>query len=358
MSSGSLRKLASLLLALTLSAAQARSAEKESHLPFLTGVNLASATFGPEIQPGRDRGRHDREYVYPLSTPAYQGHAAFLAAGMNSFRIGFLWERIQPTLDGPLDDAELARLLNTVDKLLEAGAWVILDVHNYARYEQKIIGTPDVPATAFADLWGKLATRFKDRKRVILGLMNEPYGIAAKTWVDAANKAIVAIRNAGARQLILVPGINYSSTRHWLDDGNAAQLARIHDPLDYVAFDAHIYLNSTATGQEADCVNETIGIERMKPFVQWLKQTKRFGFLGEFGGGTDRACLDALSNMADYMLANRDVFLGWSYWAGGPWWPADYFTSIEPRPDGSPAPQMQALVQHLKAVPSRMRMLD
>jgi endoglucanase len=37
-----------------------------------------------------------------------------------------------------------------------AGAYVILDPHNYARYNGQLIG-PDVPVGVFTDFWARLA---------------------------------------------------------------------------------------------------------------------------------------------------------------------------------------------------------
>ena len=75
------------------------------------------------------------------------------------------------------------------------------------------------------------------------------------------------------------------------------------------------------------------------------KHGKR-GFLGEFGARTSATCLAALDDMLAHVHANSDVWLGWTYWAAGPWWPSDYFTSLEPR-NGADAPQMTPLARHL-----------
>jgi endoglucanase len=42
------------------------------------------------------------------------------------------------------------------------------------------------------------------------------------------------------------------------------------------------------------------------------------------------------------MAENNDVWIGWTYWAGGAWWPKDYYTNIEPI-DGQDRPQMSVL---------------
>ncbi|HDL85080.1 MAG TPA: hypothetical protein ENH11_01905, partial [Candidatus Acetothermia bacterium] len=112
-------------------------------MPFLVGVNLAGAEFGPDKEQDGPRGVFGTEYTYPIAdlTPGYESPAYFLAKGMNTFRLPVRWERLQYELGKPLDKDELARLALTVKKLGELDAWVILDLHNFGRYEGTLIGT-------------------------------------------------------------------------------------------------------------------------------------------------------------------------------------------------------------------------
>jgi endoglucanase len=102
------------------------------------------------------------------------------------------------------DTDETARLTEFVDEVTAKGAAVLLDPHNYARYDGDLIGT-DIEAEALGDFWARLATAFKDNEAVLFGLMNEPHDMETETWLDAANVAIAAIREAGADNLILCP---------------------------------------------------------------------------------------------------------------------------------------------------------
>jgi endoglucanase len=56
--------------------------------------------------------------------------------------------------------------------------------------------------------------------------------------------------------------------------------------------------------------------------------------------------LAALNDCASYMQDNSDVWMGWTYWSGGPWW-GNYMYSIEPTNIGQPnqtdSPQMHVL---------------
>jgi endoglucanase len=249
-----------------------------------------------------------------------------------------------------LYESEAKLLLVATNELAKTGAWVNIDLHNYARYLGEPIGSPKVGVDDFADVWGRIAELFKGQDRVIFGLMNEPHDMPTEKWVSAANAAITAIRAVGARNLIFVGGNHWSSAQAWYSSfygtPNAKALLSIVDPLDRVVFEAHTYLDSDSSGTHSTCISPSIGVERLQPFTRWLTEHGKVGFLGEFGGSRDPTCLEALSGMVRHMRDRADVYLGWTYWAAGPWWPADYFTLIEPV--NGDAPQMQALAPYLR----------
>ena len=89
-------------------------------------------------------------------------------------------------------------------------------------------------------------------------------------------------------------------------------------------------------------------------------------FIGEFAGGDNAVCQQAVTNTLSYATANSDAYWGWSWWAGehsrrppsplpsrrhrlidpgppcaaGPWW-GDYMYSLEPgAPPNVDKPQM------------------
>lgn len=322
---------------------------KQKSMPFLYGVNLAGAEFGPATNSSEERGVFGKEYTYPISdlTPGYTSPAYFISKGMNAFRLPIRWERLQHRLGQPFNSRELARLKLTVKRLAQLGAWVIIDLHNYGRYEGKLIGTHAVPLSAFSDVWRRLATELKGFPRVIFGLMNEPYDIDSKVWAKSANLAIAAIRETGADNLLFVGGNTYSSTSQWYGHGNARAMLTVEDPLHRVVFEGHLYLDARSEGLKDDCLSEEIGVQRVQPFLRWLRENNKVGFVGEFGGGTNARCLAAIEKLAALLGENRDIILGWAYWAAGPWWPEGYFTSIEPK-DGTDAPQLKALTPHIR----------
>src|SRR6201999_429411 len=109
-------------------------------------------------------------------------------------RIGFKWERLQPSAYGGLEAPYLARLDGLVRYATSHGGNVILNPHNFARYYGDTVGSSKVPNAVFADFWGRLGTRYASNPRVMFNLVNEPHDLPSEQWVSAANSAIAAIR--------------------------------------------------------------------------------------------------------------------------------------------------------------------
>lgn len=329
--------VASFALSATPSVAQ----QNMRTVPHLTGVNIAGAEFAGRKIPGVA----DRDYFYP--SKATMDYVA--AKGMTAIRIPFLWERMQPQLDGPLDPGESRRLEVVVRYATTKGLYVVLDVHNYAHYRQKVIGSPEVPVNALANLWGQIAPQYKSNSKVGFGLMNEPQGLPTETWLAATNAAIAEIRRNGANNLVFVPGTRWTGAHSWLSrtagTSNADAMLGVVDPADNYVYEVHQYLDSNYSGTRPECRNETIGVTTLTAFTNWLRQHKKRGFLGEFGAGADPTCLAALDAMLKFMDDNREVWIGWTYWAAGAW-PPSYFTSVQPA-GGADRPQMAVLLKHL-----------
>ncbi len=311
----------------------------------LVGVNLAGADFGEQALPGE----LGTEYTYPT----HEEVDYFVAKGMNVFRVPFRWERLQRTLNDDLESIDLEYLTDVVSYATDAGAYAVLDPHNYARYHDHLIGSEAVPNSAFADFWSRLATEFAGDDRVAFGLVNEPHDLDEGTegWMETVNAVIAAIRETGADNLIMVPGNGWTGAHTWTEDWygtpNGEIMAGVEDPADNFVFEVHQYLDPNASGTAGTCPSETIGIERLTTVTEWAQDGGFRLFLGEFGAHANPTCLRALDDMISYMGDNDDVWLGWTWWAAGPWW-GDYFMSIEPE-DGADKPQMDLLERHLTA---------
>jgi endoglucanase len=309
-----------------------------------TGVNLAGAEFGQTSLPGT-YGSH---YIYPNQNEVNY----FKSKGMNAVRLPFRWERLQQATNANFNIAESNRLHLFVSQTTAKGVHVVLDPHNFARYYPDpgnyqsstigLVGT-SVSYSAFSNFWWRLASLYKTNDHVIFNLVNEPNTMPTEQWVTAANTAIAAIRATGATNLVLVPGNGWTGAwtwyQNWYGTPNAQAMTNIIDPENNYAYDVHQYLDSNGSGGSSQIVSETIGAERLSGFTQWLKDNNRRGFLGEFAvaNSTVGAGIgdEAISNMLTHVEANSDVWLGWSWWAAGPWW-GEYMFTLEPANLSSP----------------------
>src|SRR5262245_30687839 len=304
----------------------------------LLGVNLSGAEWGSPLP-----GAYNIDYTYPT-------HAEidyYAAKGMSVIRLPFQWERLQHSQFGQFDNAELARLDDVVNYVTGKGLKIAIEPHNFGYWNYTdLIGTAQAPNTAFADLWGKLATHYLANSNVLFDLMNEPHDQTPAAWLVSINAAIAAIRATGATQEVLVPGTDWDGGWTWLTSNNAAVIGTgVVDSGHNFAFEVHQYLDPNGGGEEPGTVSATTGVERLTDITQWAEVNGARLFLGEVGVSTDQTSLSALDNMLTYMQQHT-VWQAAVYWAGGPWWDDDYMFSIEPL-NGVDRPQMDILEGHL-----------
>lgn len=300
------------------------------------GVNFA----GAEFNPGKTIAF--KHYIYPDAKVV----SPFVGLGFNAARLPVRWERLQVAPFGDLDPAEMKRVDGAI-KTLAAFQLIILDIHNYARHRGKLLnGEQD--GAMLADLWARLAKRYKNNDRVAFGIMNEPFGIGAAQWRAIAEQSVSAIRGAGARNLILLPGTRWSGAHSWGAGGassNAAAWEGFVDPGDNFVIEMHQYLDGDSSGTKDMCVTPEVAGARLEAASQWLREQHFRGFLGEFGAAPNKECLEALDSLMKNLDKNSDVWLGWTYWAAGAWW-GTYSMSIQPGVAG-PKPQTAILLRHL-----------
>lgn len=306
----------------------------------LTGINLAGGEFGGL------KAKYGHGYIYP--NPGQIDDFAKL--GMNVFRLPVRWERIVAEPGGPLLETEMARIDSVVDTATARGASVIIDVHSYARFAGQPLGSPTVAAADLVSLWSNLAQRYKSNPKVIFGLMNEPVRIPAAEWAATAQAAVDAIRSRGARNLVLVPGINWSGAWTWNKRingvSNAEAMTGFRDPEHNIAFDFHQYFDAYSSGTGPACGTEAEAARRINVATAWLVKTNNRGFLSEFGLGRSPECLVALRAVLTTLAADPH-WQGWTIWASAQWFGTYQFNLY---PATNP-PQLDVLKPFLAGTP-------
>lgn len=285
------------------------------------GVDESCAEFGQGNYPGT-WGVH---FIFPSESSL----ATLMSEGYNSFRIPFSMERMVPnTLTSSLATAYLQNLTQTVNYITNRGGWAILDPHNFGRYYGNII----TDTSGFQTFWQNLASQYKSNSKVIFDTNNEYHDMDQTLVFNLNQAAINGIRAAGATsQYIFVEGNSWSGAWTW--NTTNTNLAGLTDPQNKIVYEMHQYLDSDGSGTSATCVSTDIGVQRVVGATNWLKQNGKVGILGEFAGGANSVCKQAITGMLNHLKANSDVWLGAFWWAGGPWW-ADYIYSFEP-PSGT-----------------------
>jgi Ca2+-binding RTX toxin-like protein len=282
------------------------------------GLNLSGGEFGGTA------GTHGYDYRYPTFTELqfYKSH------GVDLIRVPFRWERVQDALGGPLDlSGDIALLKQMLVNAASLGMDVILDAHNYGKYKGVVMGTSGGPTVAqFADFWKKMAIELKDYPALLgYDLMNEPNGLPTATlWKEAAQAATNAIRTVDMNNIIYVEGTGWSAAHSWLKYNSDLI---IKDPANKIVYQAHGYYDDNNSGTynetyEGEDAHPMIGVERIKPFAEWLKAHGLKGMIGEFGvPSTDPRWLEVQKNALDYMNANG---IDGTAWGGGTWIGTDY----------------------------------
>ena len=316
----------------------------------LFGVNYAGGTFRPK-----------EGFVVPTE----ESLDYWKSKGVMLMRLPFNWEPLQPTLGGPLDKAYITNLKRTVDMMGARGMKVILDLHNYDRYNGQLIGSESVPYEAFADVWKRLATEFTGHPAIWgYGLMNEPYRTKG-TWPKAAQAGLDGVRAVDRQTRVVIGGDEFSGARDWMKNG-AGLAEQIVDPASNLCWEAHCYFDSNFSGKysttyEYDLnrknsdLDPQVGVKRLAPFVDWLKKNHYQGLVGEFSVPVnldrDPRWLEVLDNAYDYLGRNN---IPNTFWAAGTLWTPGRAYVLEPNWHDGPSrgldrPQTLILLKHARA---------
>lgn len=264
---------------------------------------------------------------------------------MNGIRLPISWETMQPTLYGELNARYLAHALEFLDNANDHGMKVVIDLHNYARFRDKLIGSADVPAQAFKDIWVRLAGAFSKHAAVsAFGLMNEPHDTGG-LWQRVAQHGVDGIRSVDTIHPIYVGGDSWSNSQRW---PVVNPVPFVSDPSNMVFYEAHIYFDDDFSGRYRTPVGATNvskrAAQRLQPFLSWLKTHGQRGVIGEFGVPMEDA--NWLPGLETFLNMTDNACVDWFIWAGGAW-RESYELSLEPI-NGRDRPQIEMIRARLK----------
>jgi endoglucanase len=290
----------------------------------LRGVNLSGA-----------------EFDYAFNPPSLQDGAYYAAQGMNTIRLPVKWEYLQsdstdpkqrgndPAISIDFSHPNAAAYASLVTQYLDKGMTVIIDMHNYMRYgnNQLIIGSGVSGAPTkeqYAAAWAAIANQFKTQSNVIFDLMNEPNQMSSAVLLDDYNAAIAAIRQTGAKNLVLLEGNGWTGAQSWTNPSvdretpprsNAEVFVpdAIHDSLNYYAINVHQYFDAYNSGTMPECVPgyhpDISGLNN------YLLQYKLNGIVSEMGGANTTTCSNDINAFLNSLPPTQ--YIGWVGWSGG-----------------------------------------
>ena len=328
--------------------------------PITVAASLPSYKKGVQLEGADYNGGptkiFNQDYTYPTNSELDY----FQSKGFSCVRIGFDIGRYYPKHFSPLNQAEISRLTGLVEHARQIGLWIIFDPHSYGAMYDDITGQYgsigiDVPNEWLSDFWVRMATVYQNYPNVIYGLMNEPSkaGVTAQMWRAAAELAVTSIRAVSTTQMILIPGVGYTSARDWISNGNDVAWYGYSDPVGGPwAFDMHQYLDSDASGTHTDCLLNA-GSTRLAAATAWLAANGYQAFLGEFawpsvGGVVQSDCSVEGPALLDYMTANSGQWIGWCWFGSGPWAGTSRGTNLLPNTEVvGDQPQIATLLNYI-----------
>ncbi len=304
----------------------------------LVGLNLSGAGFAAQKLPGIN----GTNYIFPVE--AY--FSQWSDRGVKLIRFPILWERLQPTLGASFDPTYAALIDRTFGYANKYGMKIILDLHNYMRYRGVVIGTGSVSYAHYQDVMTRIAQRWSSQPSLYAyDIMNEPHDAVAQ-WAIAAQYGINGVRSVDSTRPIMIEGNGWAEATRWPQWNDS--LLSLKDPASNLIFQAHTYFDGEGGGgnyavSSASAYPDDYGIQRVKPFVDWLKKNGKRGMIGEFGvPDTDPRWNVIMGRTLAYLRQNC---IPATYWAAGPGW-ANYNLSVEPV-NGVDRPQWATLKAYL-----------
>lgn len=271
------------------------------------GVNIAAG------EAGGVNGVYGEDYIYPQASDMDY----FKSKGLTLVRVPFLWEKLQPVLNGPLNEDELQHLRETTALAAERSMRVIFLPWNFGKYNGLQIGSADVPVSAYVDFLQKFATAFRDDSAMYAyDLMQEPEGFNG-SWPAIAQAGLNAVRSVDNAKLILVQGECGSLGESFAQCNSGLNIV---DSSNNFAYEAH--QSFSADGQDTYSQSydvqgayPQISVDKLTPFRNFIQSRNARGYIGEFSiPNDDPRWQPVLTNALQFMKDN--CMLGTYYTAG------------------------------------------
>lgn len=329
----------------------------------MRGINISGAEAGSNVSYGL------------LGMPDLQTDMSYyIENGMNTVRFPIKWSYITDSADATSPSASgqeyLDAVTSSINEMLDAGLYVILDLHSYMRFSPDgYAGSGSHIATSdeMYNIWSVISENLKDvatahPDTLVLEISNEPNSMSTMQVLENNNAGIEAIRDAGLTNLISIQGNSWSGLHSWLypnPDGlsNAEVFipANINDPLNNYAIAVHQYVdwNGSGTSPQGQNLNDFVNYANIDEFMQWVNQNDVKVLLDEFGSGNDANGFADINYLLSQVEANAYVegeggFIGWAAWVGGHTWAQNNFNYIGPNADGTDNAHMsEVYLQHL-----------
>ena len=209
--------------------------------------------------------------------------------------------------------------------------------HNYGTVFGKKVGSSGgLTAAQFGQAWRAFILHVKsdpDAWAATYGfdLMNEWSGMEFQPIFDATQAVLDVCADILEDKMIVPEGKDYSSTANWVRNNDGFK--NLKDPRGpgFIEFSGHLYLDQDASGfyksgdtARAPHTPESVGVDRLKGFADWIDQ---HGFRGNIGEtivpGDMPRLLKGLENM---LVMARDRGIDVYIFGLGDWFGDDYTT--------------------------------
>jgi endoglucanase len=270
---------------------------------------------------------------------------AVRTAGFDTVRLPVRWSG-HAAANAPytIDGGFLDRVDWAVDRALERGLNLVLNVHHY----DELQADPDGHFARFLGLWRQIAARYADRPDgLYLELLNEPHdALVPRRWNALLADALAVVRESNPDRPVIV-GTAHSNDIDALpdlrlpDDGRLIVTVHYYAPFEFTHQGAAWLPDTdrwlgTSWGTEAD---RAAVVADLDAAARWAATHDRPLFLGEFGVYS-RADPPSLLRWARFVRSEAERrSMSWAYWDF-----ATDFGVYDPDRDAWRTPLLHALV--------------